>query len=415
MKIKRFTLQHQFVAYMLTTTAAILGISFMMTLWLQNDILGFSTPSETALLVNLESAATTTAVIAASPTTDATNWQTVPPDTVPMTAVTITAIATEGIEGIKLDLAYTLSRNYFFVILGVILAQLIGSILWVNKTLVTPLHQSISKIDALASDSHRLEACVDGPHELAHLNHQLYVLSEELWKNKAHKEAEAAKRKALIAGISHDLRTPLTNISGYSETLLMEDEMTPTHRDWLEIILRNAQLANGLISSLLELNRYDLTQHPIKTTEVSLTALLHRCKEDFQNSLTQVDQHLLLELDHLPKTIYSDEILLLRLFKNIISNFNQHAGSGATLTLSGAVLRNELHLRFQDNGVGIASDEVEKLTDLFYIGDQSRSKLGSSGLGLYNCQQIVSLLGGQLDIESAVGEGLIVHITLPMA
>lgn len=410
MKMNRFTLQHQFVAYMLTTTAAILGLSFLMTLWLQNDIIGFSTPAETALLVNLESATTTPA----TSLVDASHWQTVPNQAMPIDTVAITAIASEGIEGIKLDLAYTLSRNYFFVILGVIAVQLVGSILWVNKTLVTPLHQSISKIDGLARDSHRLEPCVDGPHELTHLNHQIYVLSEEIWKNKVHREAEAAKRKALIAGISHDLRTPLTNISGYSETLLMEEEMTPTHKDWLDIILRNAQLANGLISSLLELNRYDLTQHPINKSRFSLSELLLRCKNDFQNALSQEGQNLILDLNQMPQNIESDEILLLRLTKNIISNFNQHAGKSSTLTISSVVEDKRLRLTFEDNGIGIAAEEVEHLTDLFYIGDQSRSKLGSSGLGLYNCQQIVTLLGGELLIESDLDKGMSLQVSLPL-
>lgn len=417
MKKNALTLQHQFLFYMIGTTVLVLCLSLAFSLWIQHALGSRPLPTESALIQALTEAATTPASLTI-PATQL-NPGTAPPSNDSESA-TVNAIASEGIQTLKSSLVATTQRQYLTLIALVILAQLIGSVVWVRRMLVNPIYSTIQKVDTLANEDYSLAPCSNGPHELDHLNHQLYVLSEAMRQNKHYRETEAAKKKALIAGMSHDLKTPLTNICGYTETLLMEDPLNPEHQEWLTIILRNAQMANRLISDLLDLNRYDLAQHPIHITAVPVDTLLQTCMDDAAQLLTYNGQQVELILNppddqkDLPNrwNVQTDSILLMRLVKNLISNFNQHAGAQTTLAITVDMSGEQFSLTFKDNGIGVPASEVPNLTDIFYIGDQARTHTSSSGLGLYNCQQIVELLGGNMVIDSDVGRGMSLVIQL---
>lgn len=416
MKKNHLTLQHQFVSYMLISTAIVLLSAFLFSFWFQRGITSVVMPAETVLVDRIEMATVTPNAIDATMTSPAVVtaqvFEAQPTDTTP--ALSVRAIAVEGIGEIKNDIVIASQRQYMLLIALVLVIQFIGSMIWVKKVLVKPLHKSIEKIDTLAQANYSLQPCTDGPHELDHLNHQLYVLSTELEQNKLERESETRRRKALIAGISHDLKTPLTNISGYTETLLM-DESRSQQKDWLQVVLRNAELANRLIGDLLEMNRYDHEQYAVNLTPVNIDELIKTCIEDINPHLLESKQEIVTQVAGV--IVETDEVLIMRLVKNILSNFNQHAGDGTQLMISASQTVTEtetgLNLVFEDNGVGLSKDKIPFATDIFYVGNPARSTTGNNGLGLYNCKQIVDLLGGHLEIESDEGKGMRLSISVP--
>lgn len=422
MKKIDMTLQHKFVSYMILSTLLVMLSSYGLSLWVQKSFYDITLPAETILMQKIELAATATI-----PSQSA---QTIP--STPLTKGTVivsTAVspenvgkfAAESIQAIKVDVVTMSQRQYLMILALLMVFQFIGSMIWVRYMLVKPVHETVGKIDILTQGSYELEPCLDGKHELNHLNHQLFVLSEQLRQNKIYRESESSQRKSLIAGMSHDLKTPLTNILGYAETLTMEPNIDPQQLKWIEIISRNAQLANRLIEDLLDLNRYDLRQYPVNKSLINIETLIHECDLDFEDLLKQNNQHIQLSpfvdahgtlIKPHESTFETDKILLVRLVKNILSNFHQHAGNHTTLNISAIISPETLTLIFTDNGNGVAKEDVSSLTDIFYVGDESRNKKGSSGLGLYNCQQIVTLLGGQLSIESDLGKGMKMTVVL---
>lgn len=427
MKKRDMTLQHRFVSYMILSTVLVMLTSYGLSLWVQSSFYTATLPSEAVLMENIEQA-----VVTATPSQAAT---TIPAEKIPSTALTkgtvivsqagsseaIATMTAQNIQAFKVDVVTVSQRQYFMILALLLVGQLIGSIVWVKYMLVKPVHETVGKIDTLTQGSYDLERCEDGKHELNHLNHQLYVLSEELRQNKLYRDSESAQRKSLIAGMSHDLKTPLTNILGYAETLTMEPQMDPQQLKWIEVITRNAQLANRLIEDLLDLNRYDLRQYPVHKSLINMETLIAECDLDFEELLSQNDQQVRLNVfvseegaalmshEHLIET---DKILMVRLVKNILSNFHQHAGNHTVLTIDGVISTEGVTLIFTDNGQGVAKADVPPLTDIFYVGDASRNKKGSSGLGLYNCLQIVTLLGGQMRIESDLNKGFTLTIQL---
>jgi signal transduction histidine kinase len=428
-KLKKWdmTLQHKFVSYMIISTLLVMLSSYGLSLWVQSSFYDVTLPSEAILMQKIE--------LAATATTPSQTAQIFPTQTIPSTPLTkgtvivsttvspqnVGTLAAEGIQAIKVDVVTMSQRQYLMILALLMLFQFIGSMIWVRYMLVKPVHETVGKIDILTLGNYELEPCLDGKHELDHLNHQLFVLSEQLRQNKIYRESESTQRKSLIAGMSHDLKTPLTNILGYAETLTMEASIDPQQLKWLEIISRNAQLANRLIEDLLDLNRYDLRQYPVNKSLIHIDALIRECDLDFEDLLRQNDQHVALNpfinasgtlLKPHESTFETDKILLVRLVKNIFSNFHQHAGNHTTLSINATISAEALTLIFEDDGNGVAKEDVASLTDIFYVGDESRNKKGSSGLGLYNCQQIVTLLGGQLIIESDLGQGMKMRVVL---
>lgn len=427
LKTKDMTLQYQFVIYMSLSTLLVILTSYGLSLWVQNSFYQVTLPSEAVLLENIQQAAVTTTLSqpATTPSTQIKPSTEVEKGTLVVTQAIPTempdTVTAENIQAIKIDVVAMSQRQYLMILALLMIIQWIGSVVWVKYMLVKPVHKTVGKIDILTQGSYDLEPCQDGKHELNHLNHQLYVLSEELRQNKIYRDSESAQRKSLIAGMSHDLKTPLTNILGYAETLTMEPHIDPQQLKWIEVITRNAKLANRLIEDLLDLNRYDLKQYPVNRSLIPIEALIAECDLDFEELLSQNDQQVRLNVfvseegsvlkshEHLIET---DKILMVRLVKNILSNFHQHAGNHTVLTIDGIIGKEGVTLIFTDNGKGVAKADVPAITDIFYVGDASRNKKGSSGLGLYNCLQIVTLLGGQMHIESDLNKGFKLTIRL---
>lgn len=398
------TIRNQFVIYMLTSTALVLIIAMFAVQWVQQSSTLAVLPAEEIFMTALDSipaldTVPATSLVAAVESTPAEKLQ---------------LQAAQGIIKIKQDFSDLVGGRYLILIVGLILLQLLGSIFWIDRYLVKPINLALKKIDHLVDMDYSIEAVADSNHEMTHLNHQLYVLSETLKRSDAFKSEEMDRRKALIAGMSHDLRTPLTNICGYTETLMAEENLDAQHQSWLEIIMRNAQEANGLITNLLDINRFDMKSYPVHIQELDVAETIHEALVDVRVSLTSNDQKVVIEDIPSHMNFYTDRLLFKRLVKNIIANFIEHAGNGTCLNVSfdydaGSDVGT---FTFKDNGKGVEIEEVPRLTELFYTSDPSRTMKSRSGLGLYNCKQITDILGADMSIRSRIGEGFEICIRL---
>lgn len=416
---RKSSIQKTFLRYMLLSTLLVVSIAYGLSYAIESRITNLILPAENTALQDL-----TKAQVISTPAVKSDTVVAVSPDALtiqqgqvvaggeikPSTATLQAELITTSVHMVKTNTVSEYQKNFLWIFTLLILLQLAISLKFIQKILIAPLHESAEAINRLAEGHYDLSPSEPSSNEIKQLHHQLYRLSEELLQAKTYKESSEFQRKTLIAGISHDLKTPLTNIKGYSETLLMDSGLTAEQTAFLGVILRNADVANDLISDLSDMNRLDLMQYPLREESVDIAALLETCIEDASLKLQTNGQVI--------NFVKADEVLILkgdaqlyqRLIKNLISNFLKHAGNETTLCIDWRLENGKTVLSFSDNGAGVASEELHRLTDLFYMSDHARTVRGNSGLGLYNSLQIAKLLGSELRLDGALGEGLRVEV-----
>ena len=240
-------------------------------------------------------------------------------------------------------------------------------------------------------------------------------------------------RRDFIANVSHELRTPLTSIQGYSETLLdLSSEISGPHREFLEIIRKNAARMSRLTEDLLTLARVESGETRFDTESVPPVELLHDAEESFREvarsqgvdlqivGLETADQHgPNRSVESLP-LVRADREAIHQVFSNLIDNAMKYGRSGARVTLGARPAKRGIkfgvEFYVQDFGAGIASEHLPRLFERFYRVDKARSReSGGTGLGLAIAKHIVLAHGGSIRAESELNHGSTFLFTLPVA
>jgi two-component system phosphate regulon sensor histidine kinase PhoR len=240
-------------------------------------------------------------------------------------------------------------------------------------------------------------------------------------------------RRDFIANVSHELRTPLTSIQGYSETLLdLSSEISGPHREFLEIIRKNAARMSRLTEDLLTLARVESGETRFDTESVPPVELLHDAEESFREvarsqevdlqivGLEASDQHGAHgSVESLP-LVRADREAIHQVFSNLIDNAMKYGRSGGRVTLGARPSKRGIgfgvEFYVQDFGAGIASEHLPRLFERFYRVDKARSReSGGTGLGLAIAKHIVLAHGGSIRAESELNHGSTFLFTLPIA
>jgi PAS domain S-box-containing protein len=226
------------------------------------------------------------------------------------------------------------------------------------------------------------------------------------------REAEELK-STFISVISHELRTPVSLIKGYAETLRREDARWDSEvvRDGLAVIEEEADRLNEMVENMLDASRLQAGGMRLNMSEVALDQLAQRLVEKFR---TQTDKHQL-EARFPPDfpIIVGDEARLTQVLSNLLSNALKYAPGGQVI-VSGAALPNEVILSVSDEGPGVAEADLPHIFNRFYRANSDLTKrVKGTGLGLYLAKAVVEAHGGRISVESNSGQGTTFHFTLP--
>ncbi|MBX7495956.1 two-component sensor histidine kinase [Qipengyuania sp. 6B39] len=232
------------------------------------------------------------------------------------------------------------------------------------------------------------------------------------------KTAEADISRAhtdFVANASHELRTPLASIIGYVETLREDvDDLDPKMADkFLSTIQREGKRLQDLVSDLMSLSRIEAEKHDLPTDQIELSSLVQSAARDGAGS--ERAERLDFETAG-PFFVRGDKQQLEQLVRNLVDNAMKYgiADSPVTVRLHPRG-ENRVRLTVTDRGEGIAAEHIPHLTRRFYRTDPGRSRAsGGTGLGLAIVKHIVERHRGRLDIESTLGEGTRVTVTLPL-
>ncbi len=240
-------------------------------------------------------------------------------------------------------------------------------------------------------------------------NHMRESLLEERKKTAAYEAA----RIDLIAGISHDLRTPLTSVKGYVKGLRDGVANTPEKREqYLSIAYRKACDMDVLLQKLFYFSNLEAGRLPIAPVEGDLGTLAREFAESVGDELAEKGIRITAEVIAVPHPVWMDQEQMRRVLMNLTENAVKHAGAESLeLRLSVWRERGMEHLLFADNGHGVPDEHLPCLFDRFWRGDESRRAGHGSGLGLHICQYIAEAHGGK--IAAGNNGGLWIQLSLP--
>jgi two-component system phosphate regulon sensor histidine kinase PhoR len=222
-------------------------------------------------------------------------------------------------------------------------------------------------------------------------------------------------RRDFVANASHELKTPLTSIAGYTETLL-EDEPDPaTSRRFLKIILKNARRLQHLIDDLLDLSRIESDRWQPRFEDVDLVAA---AKDSWQGFVERADtQSVSFEVHaESPSIARLDPEALRQVLTNLYDNSLRHSGEGGHIVCRIHRESDGWTVAVEDTGTGIGQDHLPRIFERFYRADTARSReQGGTGLGLSIVKHLVETHGGNVSAESQPGHGTTISCWFPAA
>lgn len=225
----------------------------------------------------------------------------------------------------------------------------------------------------------------------------------------------ASIRADLVANVSHELKTPVTSIHGFAETLLqgaLDDEHARQH--FVEIIYRESGRLLRLVNDLLDLSRLELDPRAVERRRIDLVATVEDAVERAAPKAEEKQISLKLMIGVEQAWLEADEHRLGQAIGNLIDNAIKYSSNGGDIRINLEYEKGSYLVSVRDNGIGIESEHLDRVFERFYRTDKARSRQhGGTGLGLAIVKHIVELHGGQVWAESKAGEGSLFCMRLP--
>lgn len=299
-------------------------------------------------------------------------------------------------------------RIYRYLLLAVVAAA--GGVLYLTSCWLTQPIRDLGKVaDRLADGDYTSRAEVEGGDEVSELAESFNSMADAVEKN-VHQLADAARRQEdFTASFVHELKTPLTSIIGYADMLRSGALDGEKSMKAAAYIFSEGKRLEKLSMALMDLL---VTGHgAVSLREVDMARLCRQAAEAARPAMAA--KGLELQVSAQEGTLRGNESLLETMLINLLDNARKASESGTVVTLEGCALPEGYRLTVTDQGRGIPAQELEKITEAFYMVDKSRSRAeGGAGLGLALCKTIAAFHGGSLSFASQEGHGTTVVATL---
>jgi len=288
------------------------------------------------------------------------------------------------------------------LVLSILLALL------VSRSVAAPLRRVASAAQALARGKAGTRAPVSGPAEVQDLARSFNTMAERV-------EAAQRSQRDFVANVSHELKTPLTSIQGFSQALLDGTASTPeTTARAAHVIHDEAERMRRMVDELLTLARFDAGEVVMARERLELGPLLQACVERMAPQAQAAGVALECDVPE-PLSVTGDGDRLAQVFANLLDNALTHTPTGGRVTLAArwAERTPVVEVMVTDTGTGIPAEALSRLFERFYQVDQARPRGRGAGLGLAIVKEIVEAHGGTIAAESVVGLGSKFTVCLP--
>lgn len=300
----------------------------------------------------------------------------------------------------------TFTNGFFFTLLSLVL---IGVILFraLYRTM-RPLEELKTAASSIADGTYGIRIPVRGKDEIAELAVSFNRMAGKVEEHMDKLEATNMAQRQLLGSLAHELKTPMTAIIGYADTLLTVRLSDRRREQALNYIANECRRLSSLSVKMLELSGlYETGEKTIEKKKICVAELFRRLQAltVFRLKQKQITLQFVCEPEDLVRDLDAD--LMMSLLINLVDNACKASPEGSTIWVRG----DEKSFSVTDSGRGIPRDEIGRVTEAFYMVDKSRSRnAGSVGLGLTLCRQIAELHAAALKIESEEGKGTTVSV-----
>ncbi|WP_261305234.1 sensor histidine kinase [Paenibacillus andongensis] len=294
----------------------------------------------------------------------------------------------------------------FFALIG-LFTVLISIIFFLISTryLVKPITRLSEATKRIAQGNYNLRLPTNRRDEIGQLAGHFMTMSREL-------ERVDQSRQQFVSNVSHEIQTPLTSIQGFAKVLAERDLPQKEREHYSSIIEEESRHLSLLSKQLLLLSSLEQGQETLTKMTFSLQGQIRQAVQVLQWQLEE--KELLLKIS-VPDSIklHGDEVLLMQVWMNLLSNAVNHIPSGRTIDIRAEQLNSQCVVYIRDTGNGIAPEHLPFLFDRFYRGDRARERSsGRTGLGLAIVKKIVQIHGGNIEVVSS-SEGTLFTVALP--
>ncbi|GAB2676504.1 ATP-binding protein [Aliiglaciecola aliphaticivorans] len=268
--------------------------------------------------------------------------------------------------------------------------------------------------------------------ELRHANAQLETSMQETEKARELAEQASKEKSDFLAIMSHEIRTPMNGVLGMTEVLL-SSELKPKQQHFAQLVYRSGRLLLDLLNNILDFSKLEAGKATLESVPVNLEALVEEVCDLFSESAYNkgLFVNAILSPEPLPE-VYADPARLRQIIANLTSNaikFTEHGEVNVSIrrvpcyhphnpSTEQASEMSGFEIKIQDTGIGMAPDRQQKVFEMFTQADASTTrKYGGTGLGLAICRQLTTLMGGNIDVQSTLGEGsaFTLEVDLPIS
>lgn len=283
------------------------------------------------------------------------------------------------------------------------LALVLGA--WLARTLARPIHDLTTATQALARGELGQQVAVRANDEIGQLAQAFNQMSADL--------ARASRlRRQMTADIAHELRTPLSLILGYTESL--SDGKLPADQATFDLMHDEARHLSRLVEDLRLLSLAEAGELPLVCQPFEPRALLERVALVHAPEAQRCGVVIVVDDGPTTPNIHVDAGRMAQVLDNLMSNALRHTAGGGRIALAAEGADRAVHIRVTDTGSGIDRGDLPHVFDRFYRADKARQRTGAeSGLGLAIAKSIVEAHGGTISVDSTVGQGTTFTITLP--
>ena len=316
------------------------------------------------------------------------------------------------------NLLFSKTGILFLIIAGVFIIAIIIISFITSKTISKPLQKLSYGANEIANGNLDYTIDYDSTNEIGvtvksfnHMTQQLKMLTQS-------EQNIVQSRKEMIAGVAHDLRTPLTSVKGYVEGLMDGIASTPEKQQlYLKTIYTSTLNMERLLDELLTVSRLELGNIELDCKPININAFLDDCAQELKTELTQQD----FDFEYSNNCDNDFEVMLdtdrfQRVIRNVVSNSLKYAKKDVRgkIELSAQTYQKSVIITLADNGIGLEGENLTRIFESFYRADPARTRTSEgSGIGLSVARQIVELHGGKIWATGKEGKGLTILISLP--
>ena len=306
--------------------------------------------------------------------------------------------------------------NRAFIVGGVIsvlVTLFIGY--FISRRISQPIREMGEIAGSIAKGDFSKRVDITTDDELGDLARSLNRMAGELRQKMENLEKMDRVRTDFVANVSHELKTPLTSIKGFIETLqdgAIDDKENA--QKFLEIIRKHAERLGSIINDLLSLTEIENGKVDVKTDRFDIKTLLDEAVWGFGHAVSLKGQKLDVDYNGRDFGVRGNKDKIEQVIVNLIDNAIKYTGRDGHIKVSLFEKRDSIMMTFEDDGIGIDKEHLDRIFERFYRVDKARSReSGGTGLGLSIVKHIVALHNGHIEIESETGKGTKVTVILP--